>query len=78
MTFYAEEPVQILGQDTQGRVLVGPERREALLAEYDRSGMSAVNRDQILHAGVLDSKPSASQATAGKVADKSRRGRRTW
>jgi hypothetical protein len=33
MTFNAEEPVQILGQDTQGRVLVGPARREALLAE---------------------------------------------
>ena len=42
MTFNTEGPVQILGQDTQGRVLVGPERREALLAEYDRSGMSAV------------------------------------
>jgi hypothetical protein len=42
MTFNAEEPVQNLGQDTQGRVLAGPERREVLLAEYDRSGMSAV------------------------------------
>src|SRR5260370_38747368 len=42
MTLNAEGPVQILGQDTQGRVLVGPERREALLEEYDRRGMSAV------------------------------------
>jgi len=42
MTFAAEEPEQILSQDTRGRVLVTPERRESLLAEYDRSGMSAV------------------------------------
>ena len=37
-----EEPEQILSQDTRGRVLVTPERRESLLAEYDRSGMSGV------------------------------------
>src|SRR6516225_2603992 len=42
MTFAAEEPEQILSQDTRGRVLVTPERREFLLAEYDRRGMSAV------------------------------------
>ena len=42
MTFAAEEPGQILSQDTQGRVLVPRERRESLLEEYDRSGMSGV------------------------------------
>ena len=42
MTFAAEEPEQILSQDARGRVLVTPERRESLLAEYDRSGMSGV------------------------------------
>jgi hypothetical protein len=42
MTFAAEEPEQILSQDARGRVLVTPERRETLLAEYDRSGMSGV------------------------------------
>ena len=42
MTFAAEGPEQILSQDTRGRVLVTPERRESLLAEYDRSGMSGV------------------------------------
>ncbi len=42
MTFAAEEPEQILSQDAQGRVLVRRERRESLLAEYDRSGMSGV------------------------------------
>jgi|SRR5215469_10294367 len=41
MTFAAEEPEQILSQDAKGRVLVTRERRESLLAEYDRSGMSA-------------------------------------
>ena len=40
MTFAAEEPGQILSQDTQGRVLVSRERRESLLEAYDRSGMS--------------------------------------
>ena len=42
MTVGAEEPEQILSQDTRGRVLVTPERRELLLAEYDRSGMSGM------------------------------------
>ena|ERR1700755_60592 len=42
MTFVAEEVGQILNRDAQGRVLVSRERRESLLAEYDRSGMSGV------------------------------------
>jgi hypothetical protein len=42
MTFGAEELGQILSQDARGRVLVSRERREALLEEYDRSGMSGV------------------------------------
>src|SRR5262252_9274397 len=42
MTFVAEEPEQILSQDSRGHVLVTQERRESLLVEYDRSGMSAV------------------------------------
>ena len=42
MTFAAEEPGQILSQDAQGRVLVSRERRESLLEEYDRSGMSGM------------------------------------
>jgi|SRR5580700_1065847 transposase len=42
MTFAVEEAGQILSQDARGRVLVSRERREALLEEYDRSGMSAV------------------------------------
>jgi hypothetical protein len=42
MTFAAEEAGQILSRDTRGRVLISQERREALLAEYDRSGMSGV------------------------------------
>ena len=42
MTFASEEPGQILSQDAQGRVLVSRERRESLLEEYDRSGMSGV------------------------------------
>jgi hypothetical protein len=42
MTFGAEEFGQILSQDARGRVLVSRERREALLEEYDRSGMSGV------------------------------------
>ena len=37
-----EESGQILSQDARGRVLVSRERREWLLAEYDRSGMSGV------------------------------------
>ena len=43
-----EEPEQILSQDTRGRVLVTPERRELLLAEYDRSGMSGMKFAQYL------------------------------
>ena len=31
-----------MSQDAQGRVLVSRERRESLLEEYDRSGMSGV------------------------------------
>lgn len=42
MTFTAEEPGEILSRDAQGRVLVSRERREALLEQYDRSGMSGV------------------------------------
>jgi hypothetical protein len=37
-----EQAEQILSQDAQGRVLVTRERRESLLEEYDRSGMSGV------------------------------------
>ena len=36
------EAGQILSQDARGRVLVSRERRESLLEEYDRSGMSGV------------------------------------
>jgi transposase len=42
MTLAAEEPGEILGRDAQGRVLVSRERRELLLEQYDRSGMSGV------------------------------------
>ena len=42
MTFATQEPGAILSQDAQGRVLVSRERRESLLEEYDRSGMSGV------------------------------------
>ena len=42
MTFAAEEAGEILSRDTQGRVLVSRERRELLLEQYDRSGMSGV------------------------------------
>jgi hypothetical protein len=43
MTLAGEEQAeQILSQDSQGRVLVTRERRESLLEEYDRSGMSGV------------------------------------
>jgi len=42
MTLAAEEPEQILSQDARGCVLATQERRELLLAEYDRSGMSGV------------------------------------
>jgi hypothetical protein len=42
MTLATEEAGQILSQDARGRVLVSRERRESLLEEYDRSGMSGV------------------------------------
>jgi len=43
MTLAGEEQAgQILSQDVRGRVLVTRERRESLLEEYDRSGMSGV------------------------------------
>ena len=42
MTFGAEELGEILSRDAQGRVLVSRERRELLLEQYDRSGMSGV------------------------------------
>jgi hypothetical protein len=42
MTFAAAEAGEIMSQDSQGRVLVSRERRESLLEEYDRSGMSGV------------------------------------
>jgi transposase-like protein len=35
-------PDQILKTDTRGRVRVPPERRAALLAEFERSGLSAL------------------------------------
>jgi transposase len=38
----AAEAGQILSQDARGRVLVSRERRESLLEEYERSGMSGV------------------------------------
>jgi hypothetical protein len=48
MTFAAAEPEQILSQDARGRVLVTRERRELLLEEYDRSGMSGVKFAQYI------------------------------
>lgn len=42
MTIGTEETGQILSRDAQGRVLIWRERRELLLEEYDRSGMSGV------------------------------------
>jgi hypothetical protein len=43
MTLAGEEQAgQILSQDARGHVLVTPERRQSLLEEYDRSGMSGV------------------------------------
>src|SRR5580692_8166009 len=48
MTFASEEAGQILSQDARGRVLVSRERRESLLEEYDRSGMSGVKFAQYL------------------------------
>lgn len=42
MTFATEEAGQILSRDARGRVLISRERRESLLEEYERSGMSGV------------------------------------
>ena len=43
MTLAGEEQAgQILSQDARGRVLIPRQRRELLLEEYDRSGMSGV------------------------------------
>jgi hypothetical protein len=78
MTLAGEEQAeQILSQDSQGRVLVTRERRESLLEEYDRSGMSGVRFAQyvgikytIWHTGLK----AASTATEGKVVDESQRG----
>jgi hypothetical protein len=82
MTFAAEEIGQILSRDARGRVLVSRERRESLLEEYDRSGMSGVKFAQYL--GIkystlaqLAPKP-ASSSRAGKVVDKSWLGQRGW
>ena len=38
-----ESTNELLPQDAKGRVLVSGERREMLLGEYDRCGMSAAN-----------------------------------
>src|ERR1700759_3836536 len=49
MTIAGEDQTgEILSQDARGRVLVSRERRESLLAEYDRSGMSGVKFAQYL------------------------------
>ena len=48
MTFAMEEVGQILSRDARGRVLVSRERRESLLEEFDRSGMSGVKFAQYL------------------------------
>jgi DNA-binding transcriptional regulator YiaG len=42
MTFSSEEPAEIFKRDTMGRVRVSRARREALLDEYERSGISGV------------------------------------
>jgi hypothetical protein len=42
----------MLSQDARGRVLISQERRETLLEEYDRSGMSGVRFAQYI--GVKD------------------------
>jgi hypothetical protein len=41
-----EQTGQILSQDALGRVLIMPERRDMLLAEFDRSGMSGIRFGQ--------------------------------
>jgi hypothetical protein len=42
MTFTPGEPAEIFKRDTMGRVRVSRARREALLDEYERSGISGV------------------------------------
>ena len=42
MTFAVEGAGQILSQEARGRGLLSRERRESLLEEYDRGGMSGV------------------------------------
>jgi len=43
MTIAGEEQArQLLNQDALGRVLITPERRDMLLEEYNRSGMSGI------------------------------------
>ena len=70
MTLAAGGPEQILSQDARGHVLVTRGRRESLLAEYDRSGMSGAKcRDKILHPGVLAAAP-ARTTKEGKVVNK--------
>lgn len=63
MTLAAEEPGEIWNRDAQGRVLVTQERRELLLKQYDRSGMSRlkcrVHWNQIRNAGLLAAKPAS-------------------
>jgi hypothetical protein len=69
MTFAAEEPGEILSQDGQGRVLVSRERREPLLEQYDRSGMSGVEFARYVGIKYL----SARLLTRGSHAEHSRR-----
>lgn len=80
MTFAAEEAGQILSRDARGRVLVSRERREELLAEYDRGGMSGVKFAQYI--GIKYStlaywlqKPAASSRAGEVVAQSGREGR---
>ena len=42
MTFTSEEPGEVFKRDKMGRVRVSKARREALLDEYERGGISAV------------------------------------
>ena len=54
MTFAAEEGGEILSQDAQGRVLVSRERRELVLEQYDRSGMSYSLFSEATHTGHIE------------------------
>ena len=82
MTLAEEEAGQILSRDARGRVLVSRERRESLLEEYDRSGMSGVKFAQYVRIkySTLASwlQKQASSSRPGKVATKSRYGYRSW